>query len=87
VDDLDFEALNRHKWHASKSGDVGCFYAARFIKVNGCREKIYMHRVITNCPAGKEVDHLNSKSLDNRQENLEITNRAGNMAGRWNRKP
>ena len=40
----------------------------------------YMHRVITNCPKGREVDHINHDTLDNRRENLCVGSHKENMA-------
>jgi hypothetical protein len=41
---------------------------------------VYMHRLITSCPKGKEVDHLNHNTLDNRRENLKVGSHKENMA-------
>ena len=76
VDDKDFEALNAHKWLASKNGYR--FYAQRKF-MNGCKWKtIMMHRVIMNAPDGFEIDHINGDGLDNRRDNLRVATRAQN---------
>jgi hypothetical protein len=82
VDDADFEWLSQWKWYANKTGDSGCYYAARSQRQNGCMIKVYMHRLIMNCPDDKEIDHLNADPLDNRRDNLEITDRQTNIARR-----
>ena len=35
-------------------------------------KNIALHRLITKCPNGLMVDHLNHNTLDNRLENLKI---------------
>lgn len=74
VDDEDYEELNKYKWYGVKTGSNGTGgpYACRSGPRNeDPRRKIYMHRVIMNCPKGMEVDHGNHKTLDNRKCNLE----------------
>lgn len=46
----------------------GNFYAR--ITLNG--KKVALHRFITDCPDGFEVDHFNHHTLDNRRANLRI---------------
>lgn len=77
VDDDDFESLSKHNWQFCLShGEKG--YARRKITVNSKRVLIIMHRVITNCPSGMEVDHINGDTLDNRKQNLRICTRQEN---------
>lgn len=64
ISDVDFQLINRYKWFFCKG------YAMR--SINRWKKKILMHRLITNCPKGLEVDHINHNSLDNRRENLRI---------------
>lgn len=84
VDITDYEELSKHKWFAkkttAKSYPYGSYYAAKSKRVDGKMKTIYMHREITNCPDDKEVDHINSDTLDNRKVNLRICTRVENMA-------
>jgi hypothetical protein len=41
-----------------------------------------MHRLIINAPLGKEVDHINGDSLDNRRDNLRLCTRQQNCCNR-----
>lgn len=69
VDDEDFDKLSEFKWYCSNTG-----YACR--KPD---KMFYMHRVIMEAPAGKEVDHINGNKLDNRKENLRVIDKLENM--------
>jgi len=81
VDDEDFEQLNKYKWYAC-ANHVGDFYAIRNSKtVNGKRHAIAMHREILGLHYndGKQGDHKNHNTLDNRHRNLRIATRNQNM--------
>jgi len=70
VDDEDFEWLNQWKWSAGKRRNT--FYAFRSVSIKGEQFHIYMHRLITEAPKGKETDHANGNGLDNRRRNLRV---------------
>lgn len=43
------------------------------------RKVIYLHRFITEAPAGKVVDHLNHRGTDNRSANLRVVTHRENL--------
>lgn len=80
VDDEDFEKLSKQNWKCNPHSKR----AYRVVYNHPQKPKyIYMHREITNCPEGREVDHINGNGLDNRKINLRIVTREQNM---WNQK-
>jgi hypothetical protein len=72
VDKKDFDWLSTYKWYLAKRGRNNYCYAI----VEG--SPVLMHRLLLNPPSDKEIDHINHNGLDNRRENLRITDRAGN---------
>lgn len=55
-------------------------YAYTFIRENGQRRRVYLHRFVTSAPAGTEVDHGNHRGTDNRRaENLSVVTHQKNM--------
>lgn len=77
VDDEDFNKLNQFRWYFNVNG-----YAARRDSKQNRYRHIYMHRVITGCPQGVEVDHKNNDRLDNRKCNLRVCTRQENAFNR-----
>lgn len=75
VDDSDYEWLSKFLWRAHcPTGKNGyAFYA-----LTGSRG-IAMHRIITDCPNGLQVDHINRNTLDNRRSNLRICTHRENV--------
>lgn len=71
VDDEDFEALNKWKWHFTNTG-----YAAR--RAWPSNKIVLMHRQLMDTPIGMDTDHRNSNGIDNRRENLRISTRQQN---------
>lgn len=79
IDEADFPLVSGLQWFATPSS-TGQFYAAARVKnASGRSTSLYMHRLITGAPKGKEVDHVNHDTLDNRRENLRIGSHKDNM--------
>ena len=76
VDDEDYPLVADRRWQAQYNAKAAKWYAACLVK----RAKVYMHRLITNCPAGLVVDHENGDGLCNRRHNLRVTTTAFNNA-------
>lgn len=76
LDDEDYNKIqkdfNNLNWSITKNHN-GLYAQKRVNKKN-----IYLHRYIMNNPNGI-VDHINHNTLDNRKENLRITNNANNL--------
>jgi len=65
----------------------GCktYYACAQLGPPSCwgkRHFVGLHRIITNCPVGMVVDHLNHDGLDNRRVNLRIVTQLENARNR-----
>jgi hypothetical protein len=67
--DVEFAWLDKYKWIARRG------YAISHIK----NKPQPMHRLVTSCPKGMVVDHINHDTLDNRKVNLRICTHAENM--------
>lgn len=87
IDPEDQHLLEDHTWHVHKCGKQR--YVRRTVKKNGKSLGVYLHRVIAGTQAldGEGlrpglVDHRNNDSLDNRRENLRLTDKKGNNANR-----
>lgn len=71
VDADDYQRFAKQKWYLSTQG-----YA---ISAGGKGKNKRLHRLITDCPDGMVVDHLNGNLLDNRKKNLRVCTQAENM--------
>jgi hypothetical protein len=74
IDASDAHVLAGFKWHAKPDG-CGKFYAYAWVG----QSSVNMHRLITQCPKGLEVDHINHDTLDNRRSNLRVCTHKQNM--------
>lgn len=70
VDPEDYARFNVWKWRANSKDNP---YAMRDSTVKGKRVKLYLHRLIMNCPPGKVVNHKYGDIHDCRKKNLEIS--------------
>jgi hypothetical protein len=70
-----------YKWSVirsyTKTKDV--YYAVAQVRDGYKCTTLLMHRLLTNCPKGKVVDHLNHDGLDNRMANLKVCTYSENM--------
>lgn len=80
----DYEIVKEHTWFISKcwnknSNLTPIFYPTTSIKIaKGKRKNVMMHRMLTNPPKGKVVDHRDSNSCNNRKENLRVCTQSQN---------
>lgn len=70
VDAEDFHFLQERTWHIVKPGYVAT--------TNYDKSKTLLHRLITNAPADKIVNHENGNGLDCRRANLVVCDRTIN---------
>ena len=84
VDDIDFDRLNKHKWHAQKGRNT--WYAVRNTYHNCICTTIQMHREILGLGYGdpRQCDHRNHNGLNNQRDNLRICTRSQNQ---YNQRP
>lgn len=75
VDDADFDLVNQFPWDLHIKGYA--YY--RFWNGDGYTT-VYMHRLITDAPKGREVDHDDHNKLNNQRYNLVVCTRAQNGA-------
>lgn len=80
VDDEDYDALCGFRWSVSLRKGGILPYAQRVERIEGKTRGVYMHRQIMNAPKGKDIDHINHNTLDNRRVNLRICSRSENTS-------
>ena len=78
VDLADLALVSPFNW-SSLCTAYGHAYAQRSFTVDRVTKAILMHRLLTDCPAGMVVDHINGNGLDNRRANLRICTHNDNM--------
>jgi len=76
VDDEDFDLVKNYKWSLVK-GTKTSYATAR---ING--KAIYMHRWIMSPPLNMEIDHIDHNGLNNRKNNLRISDISENRRNR-----
>jgi hypothetical protein len=77
IDIEDLGTVLTRRWYACPKGseEKGLFYAA----TKQDEKQLYLHRLLTDPPEGKCIDHINRNSLDNRRANLRICTQAENV--------
>ena len=79
VDRADLDKLAGLTWRAVCLN--GHWYAQTSIP--GVEQPVFMHRYLTDCPAGKLVDHADGDGLNNRRANMRVCTHTENM---WNQR-
>jgi len=85
IDVADIDKVSKYTWHVRPDYSLNkeVFYAESEIYISRKeRHTISMHRVITNCPKGMVVDHINHNTLDNRKVNLKVCTQYENCQNR-----
>lgn len=78
LDEQDLDLFEAYRWHV-RTLRSGHSYVCSGAKIEGHSSTVLFHRVITNCPAGMVVDHINGNGLDNRRANLRVCHQACNV--------
>lgn len=73
VDASDWPVVAPHRWRAALIR--GHWYACATVDGNN---NTYLHRFLTGCPRGTEVDHINGDGLDCRRINMRFATRSQN---------
>lgn len=80
IDNINFDLANQYHWYANYNPNTKTYYAVNFNSKT--KKTIYLHRLISNCPINKVIDHINHDTLDNRNKNLRICTRSENQINR-----
>lgn len=84
IDESDIDICRVHKWHYQKSKEKD--YIGTKIKIDGKYKNIKLHRFLLEVNDPKDiVDHINGNPLDNRRDNLRITDNIGNSQNKKRR--
>lgn len=78
VDKEDEAELLLYDWDPYRS--TNSWYAQAMTRVGGKYTSVKMHRLLTDAPRGRQVDHRNLNGLDNRKRNLRVADASLNKA-------
>jgi AP2 domain len=79
IDAADEALIAPYKWCASV-GKWATYAVANYVKPDGRRSMLKMHRVIMGAVPGQLVDHRNHNGLDNQRSNLRLCGTSQNGA-------
>ena len=74
-----------YKWYAQYDKTTRSYYAVRST-YSGKRKTVLMHREILQAERGKQIDHINHDTLDNRCSNIRICTPSNNQCNRGKQK-
>lgn len=87
IDSSDLELVKGYAWYIMRiprDGYTTKYVIARVYEDGDWKKPktVYLHRVITDCPKGKIVDHINGNELDNHRSNLRVCTHSENQLNR-----
>lgn len=82
VDKSTWSIIKKYKWYAHISKGKGRDAGKPYARTNIDGKKVYLHRLLTNCPPGLYPDHKNHQTIDCRLENLEVVTHLENCKRR-----
>lgn len=84
IDDEDWERVSKHKWSVSTGGGREKPYFRMHFYVGKERKTLQLHRFLLGCVPndGKQVDHIDGNTFNNRKENLRLCNTHENNRNR-----
>ena len=82
VDASDMDIAKQFHWQVNtQRGKTGYVFHTRK-KGDGTSGSVYLHRLLTDAPIDKVVDHINGDGRDNRRHNLRICSNTENQRNR-----
>ena len=82
VDTEDVPKIAGYKWHLKQLDEKRQYVEAHDIASDKLNKKVMLHRLLTDCPKGKVVDHRDGVTLNNRRNNLRVCTHAENLQNR-----
>ena len=82
VDKSAWAKLRKFHWYTHISRGKGRAAGEPYARATINGKKVYLHRLITNCPPHLFPDHKNHQTLDCRAENLEVVDHLENCRRR-----
>lgn len=85
IDEADADLIAPYRWFAyAVAGSKYATYVMTEERLNGRSRRVYLHRLLTGAPKGRDVDHVNGDGCDNRRQNLRVVTRSRNLFNRSN---
>ena len=79
IDTDDVKFLKKYHWRVRYTRKLNNYYA----ETGKGKNRLILHRLLTNCPDGLVVDHINHNTIDNRKCNLKVCTYGENMINRY----